>query len=215
MFSRLAPRYDSFNRFSSLGLDMWWRKRLVRGLPTGAAVLDMGCGTGDLALMAAAEGHRVTGLDFSPEMLEIARRRGPSLAWVEASAAETGLPDGAFGAVVSAYVMRNLYRGGLLDASLREAHRVLSPGGRVMFLDLTRPGNAFLRWGHGLYMKTALPLIGRLVCGDRWPGDYLKTSIEDLPAEGLLRGAFERAGFKNFKVSPMSGGIVSVFVGEK
>lgn len=215
MFSRLAPRYDSFNRWSSLGLDGWWRKRLIARLPAGVDVLDVGCGTGDLSLLAAAKGHRVTGLDFSPDMLEIARRRGPGLTWVQASAAGTGLPDASFGAVVSAYVMRNLYRGGLLDGSLREAFRVLRPGGRLMFLDLTRPRNGFLRRGHAIYMKTALPCIGRLVCGDRWPGDYLKTSIEELPPEAVLGKAFESVGFQNFRIVPLSGGIVSLFIAEK
>jgi demethylmenaquinone methyltransferase/2-methoxy-6-polyprenyl-1,4-benzoquinol methylase len=215
MFSRLAPRYDRFNRWSSLGLDGVWRRALISRLRPGGDVLDMGCGTGDLTLLAAAAGHRAAGLDFSEEMLEVARKRGPGLTWTRASAAETGFPDGRFDAVVSAYVMRNLYRGGLLDGSLREARRVLRQGGRLLFLDLTRPRNALLRWGHAAYMRTVLPLVGRVVCGADWPGDYLKTSIEDLPSDAVLRAAFESAGFTNFQVAPLSGGIVSLFIAER
>jgi demethylmenaquinone methyltransferase/2-methoxy-6-polyprenyl-1,4-benzoquinol methylase len=150
-------------------------------------------------------------------MLEEARKRpGADRAqWRQGSAAGLPFPDGRFDAVVSAYVMRNLYKGGLLEESLREAFRTLKAGGRLMFLDLTRPGNAAVRWGHGLYLKTLLPLIGRIVCGPAWPGSYLRTSIEDLPPEPALRDAFQAAGFKDFKIVPLTGGIVSLFIAQK
>jgi demethylmenaquinone methyltransferase / 2-methoxy-6-polyprenyl-1,4-benzoquinol methylase len=215
MFSALAPRYDRFNRWSSLGLDNHWRRALAGRLSAGQRVLDVGCGTGDLSLLAFHRGCRVSGLDFSEEMLAVARRREPAVDWTRAGADKTPFPPDSFDAVLSAYVMRNLYRGGLLEGSLKESFRVLKAGGRVMFLDLTRPRNPLLRWGHGLYMKTALPLIGRAVCGPSWPGAYLRSSIEELPAEVVIRGLFEGAGFKDVEIIPLSGGIVSLFIGQK
>jgi demethylmenaquinone methyltransferase/2-methoxy-6-polyprenyl-1,4-benzoquinol methylase len=168
-----------------------------------------------LTLQAAEKGCRATGLDFSEEMLDIARRRAPDLSWVRADAAQVPLPDGRFDAVISAYVLRNLYRGGSYNEALREARRLLKPGGRLMFLDLTRPRNPLLRWGHGLYLRGILPRIGRIVCGPRWPGDYLKTSIQDLPPDPALRASFESAGFEGFGVIPLFGGIVSLFTARK
>lgn len=221
MFSALAPEYQRFNFWSSLGLDQCWRRRLMRELPEGP-VLDLGAGTGDLTRLAARRaGGRfpVVGVDFSREMLLRAQEmsgRGPGTPlWVQAGAESLPFPSGVFSAVVSAYVMRNLQKAGVLPGALREAFRVLSAGGKILFLDLTRPRNPLVRWGHNLYMRTVVPAVGRAMFGGRWPGDYLESSIQELLPAAKLKELFESAGFSDFRVRPLWGGVVSLFSGTK
>jgi len=215
MFSRLAPRYDVFNRWASFGLDAFWRERVAGRLRAGEDILDLGCGTGDLTLLAAEKGCRVVGLDFSEDMLEIARRRRPSLEWIQAEAMRIPLPDGRFDAVVSAFLLRNLYRSGALDGTLREARRLLKNGGRLIFLDLSLPANPVLRFGHAVYLHTILPLVGRIAAGASWPGRYLTDSIEAFPPTPAIRDSLESAGFQDPGIESFYGGVISLITAKK
>lgn len=218
MFSGLAGRYRLFNRLSSLGLDHRWRRDLVKDLGPCARVLDVGTGTGDLAreILHRYPTARVVGADISSGMLVEGRRiKDPSPLWVQAGAERLPFKDGSFDRVVSAFVLRNLLVGGVLEAALVELSRVLEPGGRLAFLDLTRPSSFFVRWGHGIYGRTVLPLIGRLLFGKNWPGSYLETSIRALPSPQKLSNLFLLNGFSQFECRPQWGGIVSLFLGKK
>ncbi len=213
MFSGLAPRYRDFNRWASLGMDQRWRRVAVREIAGSRRVLDVGAGTGELTALAAKSGARVVGIDISAEMLHGARRRDLGRAWIQASGDNLPFRSGSFDAVISAYVFRNLFRAGILEASLREARRVLAPGGKLVFLDLTKPGGGFLRWGHGLYNRTVLPALGRWFFGALWPGEYLAASIEALPPAEALHVVFQKTGFESFRIRPLWGGVVSLFIG--
>jgi demethylmenaquinone methyltransferase/2-methoxy-6-polyprenyl-1,4-benzoquinol methylase len=216
MFSALAPRYRLFNRWSSLGLDSWWRQRLLREVVGTRRVLDLGTGTGDLA-WALGVRAMVAGMDLSLDMLRQARNYGPgpSPHWIQGSAVGLPFGSGSFDVVVSAFVLRNLWVGGILSGALGESARVLEPGGRVVFLDLTRPVNPFLRWGHGVYNRTVVPFFGKVLFGKEWPGAYLANSIQGLPDPVALRRLFLDNGFSQFEHRPLSGGIVSLFIGKK
>lgn len=219
MFSALAPRYRSFNRWSSLGLDDRWRDHVVKEIGDAGRVLDLGTGTGDLACRVG-QGPQppfVVGVDLSFEMLSVGRETGTgeSSRWVQGSGNQLPFRDGVFDAVVSAFVLRNLLLGGVLSESLLESFRVLGAGGRVVFLDLTRPNNIFLRWGHGLYGRTLLPFFGRVLFGNDWPGGYLASSIRALPKPEEMGRLFLENGFSRFECRPLWGGIVSLFIGKK
>jgi demethylmenaquinone methyltransferase/2-methoxy-6-polyprenyl-1,4-benzoquinol methylase len=219
MFSALAPRYRSFNRWSSLGLDDRWRDRVVREVGGAGRVLDLGTGTGDLARGVGQLSQRpvVFGMDLSFEMLAVGQKtsKADSPRWVQGSGNQLPFRDGIFDAVVSAFVLRNLLLGGVLPESLLESFRVLRAGGRVVFLDLTRPKNFFLRWGHGIYGRTLLPFFGRVLFGNKWPGGYLASSIRALPKPEELGRLFLESGFSSFECRPLWGGIVSLFIGKK
>ncbi len=220
MFGTLAPAYDRFNFLSSLGLDALWRRRAVARLRPGQRVLDLGCGTGDLALAAARRAGpagRVTGADFAEPMLEVARRKsagvGPGAApveWVRASADALPFPDASFDLVVSAFVLRSL--AGIRAGAAREVARVLAPGGTACLLELARPRGVVLGALHGLYLSTAIPVIGRLAAGKRWPGAYLTDTIREFPEPEEYAGWFQQEGLTCETIERLSGGIACLLV---
>jgi demethylmenaquinone methyltransferase/2-methoxy-6-polyprenyl-1,4-benzoquinol methylase len=219
MFDRLAPGYRRFNAWASLGQDFRWRRRLAEEAGPARRVLDLGAGTGEVAgILASRNGKSVVAADVSMDMLRRIpqpKAGGGRVPRVLMEGHRLPFADGAFDAVVSAYVLRNLIQGGVLAAVLGECARILAPGGRMIHLDLTRPSVSWLRWSHGVYNRFALPLVGRWAFGRDWPGDYLRRTIAALPNGAALRPVFESAGFGGFRVRPLSGGIVSLFSASK
>lgn len=194
MFDAIAPSYDAFNRWASLGLDRGWRREAIRtlGVSRGWRVLDVATGTGDLALAAAGRGARVVGCDFAREMVGLARQKGnkaegvglgdaaahadgPRAAFHVARAEELPYASDSFDGVTSAFAMRNVVP--VLDEVLDEMLRVLRPGGRVVVLEFSEPRSRFLRWGHGVYTRRLVPRIGAWLTGDPEPFRYLERSI--------------------------------------
>ena len=220
MFATLAPAYDRFNFLSSLGLDARWRRRVAARVRPGQRVLDLGCGTGDLALTAARRtgpAGKVTGADFAEPMLAVARAKsaasGPAaslIEWVRASADALPFADASFDIVVSAFVLRSL--AGIRTAVAREAARVLSTDGTACFLELARPKGAWLGALHGLYLSTAIPVIGRLAAGRRWPGAYLTDTIREFPEPETYAEWFNGEGLRCETIERLSGGIACLLV---
>lgn len=218
MFSTLVPEYDRFNRVSSLGLDVSWRRELVREMVGYDNVLDVGTGTGDVAAALAADGHSVAGVDFSESMITAARQKLDALNRVRfevASADRLPFQTGSFDGITSAFVIRNLFQGGILPESLREFHRVLRPGGRMVHLELSRPPNGLLSWGHDLYLKSVLPLVGRMIFRNRWPQDYLSSTIRKFPRPQEVCQRVRWAGFDRVSHYALSGGVASLFCAVK
>src|SRR5919197_3091447 len=137
MFDRIAPVYDVMNRVMTAGLDRRWRRLAVREVVwPGDRVLDVCCGTGDLAVEAERRGGRVVGLDFSERMLERARRKSGTIEWVPGDALNIPFADDEFDAATVGFGVRNLDD---LDRGLGELWRVLEPGGKIAVLEITRP----------------------------------------------------------------------------
>ncbi len=177
MFDRVAPRYDLANHLLSGGIDFWWRRRAAQVVEQWQPrrVLDLATGSGDLALaiqrrLVHAE---VVGADFSPEMLERARRKGLRRT-VVADALALPFDAGSFDCVTVAFGLRNMADWG---AALREIARVLVPAGHLLVLDFSLPRGA-LRPLYRAYLHRVLPLIAAAVTGQKNAYDYLGASIE-------------------------------------
>ena len=178
MFDRIAPEYDRFNALASFGLHQSWRETMVRRIPPGAKVLDIATGTGDVAFLARAQGHEVVGVDFSDRMIARARAKDKEgeILWMTGSADALPFADRSFGCVTPAFALRNFRS--TIDQVFKETFRVLNSGGVALHLDFGRPRSRFMRWGHQLHMTLGVPLIGRLLCGQRWPSRYLENTID-------------------------------------
>lgn len=209
MFDRIAPVYDAMNRVMTAGLDRRWRRIAAEAVVRpGDRVLDAACGTGDLALAGAKAGGQVTGLDFSPAMLERARRKAPQLDWVEGDALALPFEDGSFDAATIGFGVRNLDD---LEAGLRELRRVLRAGGRLGVLEITRP-HGLLRIFYSLWFDRVVPLLGRVLPG----GDaytYLPASVRRFPPPDELARLLERVGFADVRYRTFAGGIVALHTG--
>ena len=209
MFDRIAPVYDVMNRVMTAGLDRRWRRLAVREVVWPAdRVLDACCGTGDLAVEAERRGGRVVGLDFSPGMLERARRKSGTIEWVEGDALALPFGDGGFDAATVGFGVRNLAD---LEGGLRELARVLRPGGKVAVLEITRPSGV-LRPFFRLWFDVLVPLAGKVIPGGK-AYTYLPASVRRFPGPEDLAALMERAGFESVRYRLLGGGVVALHTG--
>jgi demethylmenaquinone methyltransferase/2-methoxy-6-polyprenyl-1,4-benzoquinol methylase len=209
MFDRIAPVYDAMNRLMTAGLDQRWRQATVAAVVRPAdRVLDACCGTGDLAIAAARAGGKVTGVDFSRPMLERARRKAPGIEWVEADALALPFPDGSFDAATVGFGVRNLVD---LPGGLRELRRVLSPGGRIAILEITRP-QGLLAPFYKLWFDGVIPVAGKILPGGS-AYTYLPASVRRFPDPHGLAKLLDEARFEDIRWRLFAGGIVALHTG--
>ncbi len=221
MFTAIAPRYDLLNHLLSLNIDRTWWWRVARTFAhilvrNNARVLDICCGTGDMALAlrrrAGKSSVRIMGVDFSSAMLERARQKSSSVTWIEADALRLPLPDGQLDLVTSAFGFRNLAD---YDAGLREIYRVLRRGGEIGILDFSTPSGIIGRL-YRIYFHRVLPRIGRAISGIGGAYDkYLPKSVERFPAPGEMLARMRVAGFTDVSWMPYTFGIAGLYRGKK
>ncbi|HEY1367698.1 MAG TPA: bifunctional demethylmenaquinone methyltransferase/2-methoxy-6-polyprenyl-1,4-benzoquinol methylase UbiE [Gaiellaceae bacterium] len=210
MFDRIAPVYDLMNTVMTAGLDRRWRGATVAAVVrAGDDVLDVCCGTGDLAIAARRRGARVVGLDFSERMLARARRKGPDVEWLRGDALHLPFPDASFDSATVGFGVRNLED---LEAGLRELRRVLRPGGRVGILEITTPRGPLAPF-YLLWFDRVVPLLGRFLPGGA-AYTYLPASVRRFPGPEALAALLERCGFADVSFRRFAGGIVALHVGE-
>ncbi len=220
MFNSIARRYDLLNTVLSLGRDRRWRRFAVgaSGLTRGGRGLDVACGTGMLALeQALVVGPRglVVGLDFSGEMLAVARRRlaaHPQVRLICGDALTLPFPDDTFDAATIGFALRNVAD---VPRTIAEMARVVRPGGRVVSLELGLPRAPFFRQTYLLYFKRLLPLLGRLGVGCDGPYRYLPASVLAFYTPEEISGFFGAAGLKGIVCYRLDLGIATVHVGTK
>ena len=217
MFSAVAPRYDLMNRLMTGGMDISWRKEVIRraALTPASHLLDLGAGTGDLAREALHQqpACRVTAGDFTLEMMLVGKKNyaAPSV-WTGADALNLPFPDASFDAIVSGFLMRNVVD---LERALSEQRRVLRPGGRFVCLDTTRPGKTILTPFIQFHMRRVIPFLGSLLSRDPSAYVYLpETSEHFLSAEELL-ARIDAAGFAQTGFRRVNFGTVAIHWGQK
>jgi demethylmenaquinone methyltransferase / 2-methoxy-6-polyprenyl-1,4-benzoquinol methylase len=210
MFDRIAPVYDAMNRTMTAGLDRRWRRLTAEAtVRPGDDVLDACCGTGDLAIAAARRGGKVTGLDFSPAMLERARRKAPQIEWIEGDLLSLPFGAASFDSATVGFGVRNVED---LGRSLEELRRVLRPGGRLGILEITRP-RGLLAPFYRLWFDGVVPLLGKLLPGGS-AYTYLPASVRRFPGPQELAAMIEAAGFRNVRVRLLGGGIIALHTAE-
>ena len=224
MFGRIAPRYDLLNHLLSLDIDKLWRRRVARRFSAvlhdpNASVLDLCCGTGDLAFAfrkEAARGAEIVGSDFVPEMLVRARAKAAAakavVEFIEADALNLPFAAASFDLVSCAFGFRNLAN---YECGLNEILRVLKPGGAAAILEFAEPPGKVFGALYRFYFRRVLPLLGGIISGNASAYAYLPSSVSAFPSPEALQMQFERAGFGEVQFQRWTGGIVTLHTGTK
>jgi demethylmenaquinone methyltransferase / 2-methoxy-6-polyprenyl-1,4-benzoquinol methylase len=224
VFHSVASRYDLMNDLMSGGLHRAWKNIMVNTLnpPTGShpfALLDMAGGTGDIAFRAAlasGKGFRATVCDINADMLAVGRDRAAKrhlddrVSFVEGNAEELAFPDRAFDGYTIAFGIRNVPQ---IDRALKEAYRVLKPGGRFLCLEFSSVEMPGLDRLYDLFSFNVIPQLGRVVTGDAESYRYLVESIRKFPKPAVFADMIRAAGFSRVNWQTLSGGIVALHSG--
>ncbi len=222
LFARIARRYDFLNDLQSFGLHRNWKRRVadLAKVAPGVHALDLCCGTGDISFALAQRGAEVTGLDFSPQMLEVAAQRQgrhPQSAirnpqFIQGDAQQLPFPDHSFDIVTIGYGLRNLTS---WERGVDEMFRVARPGARLIVLDFGKPPNALWRALYFTHLKMSVPLIGLLFCGNASAYAYILESLKHYPAQLAVAEKMRALNLKNVQVINLLGGAMAINYGEK
>ena len=222
LFARIARRYDFLNDLQSFGLHRNWKRRVVKlaKAAPGIRAVDLCCGTGDISFALAQRGAEVTGLDFSPQMLEVAAQRqgcNPQSAirnpqFIQGDAQQLPFPDNQFDIVTIGYGLRNLTS---WERGVDEMFRVARPGARLIVLDFGKPPNALWRALYFAHLKMSVPLIGLLFCGNASAYAYILESLKHYPAQLAVAEKMRALKMKNVRIINLLGGAMAINYGEK
>ena len=214
MFGAIARRYDLANHTLSCGIDFYWRKRAANTVASWqpGKIVDLATGTGDLALALQKKlpDAEVTGVDFLPEMLELAQRKGVRQT-ILADAMKLPFPDASFDCVTIAFGLRNMenWRGALAEMS-----RVLRRDGHLLVLEFSLPTISIVRTIYRLYLHRCLPVLGSFLTRRKSAYEYLGDSIEEFPSSRAMIDLIEASGFRHATLQPLNYGIVTIYTAQ-
>ena len=223
VFTRVASRYDVMNDLMSMGIHRVWKDAMMDWLAPrpGQHLLDVAGGTGDVAfrfLRRAGAGARATVLDMTESMLQEGRKRAEAeqragvLDWVVGDAMALPFADNSFDVYTISFGIRNVTR---IPDALREAWRVLRPGGRLMVLEFSQLPNPALQKAYDLYSFNVIPAMGQIVANDRESYQYLVESIRKFPDQESFAALIRAAGFEQVRYRNLSMGIAALHSGWK
>ncbi len=221
MFDDIAYRYDFLNRFLSGGIDITWRKKLIKQLKPVKPqyILDVATGTGDVAIMTSRmlSPVKITGIDISEGMLEIGRKKidklllNNQIELAQGDSEAINFPNDSFDAVTVAFGVRNFEN---LEKGLSEIYRVLRPGGKLAIAEFSRPPGWF-RWAYNLYMSVIATRIGKIFCKNREAYQYLHSSVKAFPEGKTFLHILQKVGFQETSLKRLSLGICTIYCGKK
>jgi len=215
LFSSIAARYDLITRILSFGCDQRWKRRLIElsMVRRGDAVIDLACGTGDLAFLSAGRGAIVAGLDLTTRMLEMARVRPEAAAqrvlWVAGDMTRLPFRAATADVVTTGYGLRNVPD---LPAALSEIHRVLKPGGRLCVLDFNRPERALVRGVYLAYLNVVGGALGWILHRDPETYQYIPASIRRYPGARGVVDLMKAAGLTDVRHISVFGGFMAIHI---
>lgn len=220
MFEEIAPSYDLLNHALSLNIDKRWRRFVIKQVENhlsnpGAVALDLCCGTGDLSLALGAKAETI-GMDFCHPMLKLGASKVKQsrlpVTLVEADALAVPARSESFDVVTMAFGLRNLES---VEGGLREALRLLKPGGRGAILEFSKPTIPIFRGLFEFYFTRILPRIGSAVSGSSFAYQYLPESVKAFPDQRALRSLMQAVGFSNVRYYNLFGGVAALHTGDK
>ncbi|MEA9358207.1 bifunctional demethylmenaquinone methyltransferase/2-methoxy-6-polyprenyl-1,4-benzoquinol methylase UbiE [Bacteriovorax sp. PP10] len=222
IFDDIAGTYDLLNHSLSMGIDVYWRNKMLKHLPNKESInaLDLATGTGDVALTLVKDKRvkKITGLDLSKGMIDVGikkvKKKGLEkkifLMLGDGVSIPTG--DAAFDLTTISFGIRNFSDP---QKSLHDIHRVLKRDGRLMIMEFSIPTNFIVRNVYFFYFRHLLPFIGNIVSKHKDAYTYLNKSVEDFPYGDKFLGMMRTAGFQDLKMIPLTFGIATLYIGDK
>jgi demethylmenaquinone methyltransferase/2-methoxy-6-polyprenyl-1,4-benzoquinol methylase len=221
MFDAISENYDGLNRVISLGIDVKWRKKVVKivGKNNPKQILDIATGTGDLALMMAKlNPERIVGLDISAGMLEVGKQKinkanlSNKIEMIVGDSEEMPFDDNTFDAITVSFGVRNFAH---LDKGIQEIARVLKPTGLLVILETSNPTKFPFLQGYKFYTNFILPIIGKLFSKDKVAYSYLSESANSFPFGEAFNNILQKNGFTNTEHKPVTFGVATIYTASK
>jgi len=221
MFDNISGKYDLLNRILSMGIDVSWRKKVVKSVKKEKpkSILDIATGTGDLAIaMAKATDAKITGFDLSAGMLEVGKVKvkdenlQDQIEMIQGDAENMPFEDNSFDAITVSFGVRNFEN---LEKGLNEIYRVLKPGGKFIILEFSQPESFPMKQLYGFYSRSILPRIGKKISKDQSAYTYLPDSVQAFPYGNEMKKILKKSNFVNPYDKKLTFGIASIYESKK